>query len=112
PRGGNFDGLAGVIAGVLVLTALRQTGARGKHGIRTFGFRCEESPWFGTAYLGSKLCAGALSRADLDALRRFDTGQTLAEHLAALGVSLDSPPIGVPQIAPARVAAYLQLNIA
>ena len=54
PRGGNFDGLAGVLAGVLVLAALKQAGARGKHGIRALGFRCEESPWFGTAYLGSK----------------------------------------------------------
>jgi N-carbamoyl-L-amino-acid hydrolase len=111
PRGGNFDGLAGVIAGVLVLAALKETGARPAHDIRTFGFRCEESPWFGTAYLGSKLCAGTLSRADLDQLRRFDTGRTLADHLAALGVSLESPPIGVPQVEPARIAAYLELHI-
>ena len=111
PRGGNFDGLAGVIAGVLVLAALKQTGARPRHDIRALGFRCEESPWFGTAYLGSKLCAGVLSRADLDALTRFDTGRTLADHLAALGVSLASPPIGVPQINPARMAAYLELHI-
>jgi N-carbamoyl-L-amino-acid hydrolase len=55
PRGGNFDGLAGVIAGLLVLAALKQTGKRPAHDIRAYGFRCEESPWFGTAYLGSKL---------------------------------------------------------
>jgi beta-ureidopropionase / N-carbamoyl-L-amino-acid hydrolase len=94
-----------------VLAALKQTSARARHGIRTYGFRCEESPWFGTPYLGSKLCAGVLARADLDTLRRFDTGQTLAEHLAALGVSLARPPIGVPQIAPERIAAYLELHI-
>jgi len=111
PRGGNFDGLAGVIASVLVLAALKETGARPAHDVRTYGFRCEESPWFGTAYLGSKLCVGVLSRADLDALTRFDNGRTLAEHLAALGVSLDNPPIGVPQIEPARIAAYLELHI-
>src|ERR1043166_3713173 len=68
PRGGNFDGLAGVIAGVLVLAALKQTGVRPAHDLRALGFRCEESPWFGTAYLGSKLCAGVLARADLDKL--------------------------------------------
>src|SRR5262249_58549133 len=54
PRGGNFDGLAGVLAGVLVLAAMKASGARGKHGVRTYGFRCEESPWVGTAYLGSE----------------------------------------------------------
>jgi N-carbamoyl-L-amino-acid hydrolase len=111
PRGGNFDGLAGVVAGVLVLAAVKASGARGKHGMRALGFRCEESPWFGTAYLGSKLCAGVLSRADLDKLTRFDTGRTLADHLAALGVALASPPIGVPQIKPERIAAYLELHI-
>jgi N-carbamoyl-L-amino-acid hydrolase len=111
PRGGNFDGLAGVIAGVLVLAALKQTGVRPAHDLRALGFRCEESPWFGTAYLGSKLCAGVLSRADLDVLTRFDNGRTLADHLAALGVSLASPPIGVPQIKPARMRAYLELHI-
>lgn len=111
PRGGNFDGLAGVIAGVLVLAAFNETGARPAHGVRAYGFRCEESPWFGTAYLGSKLCAGVLSCAELDALTRFDNGRTLAEHLTALGVSLASPPIGVPQIEPARIAAYLELHI-
>jgi beta-ureidopropionase / N-carbamoyl-L-amino-acid hydrolase len=111
PRGGNFDGLAGVIAGVLALAAFKETGARPAHDLRAYGFRCEESPWFGTAYLGSKLCAGVLSRADLDALTRFDNGRTLADHLTALGVSLASPPIGVPQIEPARIAAYLELHI-
>jgi N-carbamoyl-L-amino-acid hydrolase len=111
PRGGNFDGPAGVIAGVLVLVALRQTGAPADRNIRAYGFRCEESPWFGTAYLGSKLAAGVLTLADLEALRRFDTGRTLAEHLRALGVRVGSPPIGIPQIAPARIRAYLELHI-
>jgi beta-ureidopropionase / N-carbamoyl-L-amino-acid hydrolase len=111
PRGGNFDGLAGVIAGVLVLAALKMTGKRPAHGIRAYGFRCEESPWFGTAYLGSKLCAGVLSPADLDLLRRFDTGRTLADHLSGLSVSLSTPPIGVPQIPPERIRAYLELHI-
>jgi len=111
PRGGNFDGLAGVIAGLLVLAALEKTGTCPAYDIRAFGFRCEESPWFGTAYLGSKLCAGVLSRAELDALRRFDNGRTLADHLSGLGVSLTTPPIGVPQIPPERIRAYLELHI-
>jgi N-carbamoyl-L-amino-acid hydrolase len=111
PRGGNFDGLAGVIAGLLLLAALRQAGVATERNIRALGFRCEESPWFGTAYLGSKLAAGALTLADLDALRRFDTGRTLADHLRALGVRVECPPIGAPQIAPKRIRAYLELHI-
>src|SRR5262249_29524975 len=111
PRGGNFDGLAGVIAGLLVLAALKQTGARTAHDIRTFGFRCEESPWFGPAYRGRNLCAGAPARADLHNLRLFDPARPLADPLPALGVSLASPPIGAPQVEPSRLRAYLELHI-
>jgi N-carbamoyl-L-amino-acid hydrolase len=111
PRGGNYDGLAGVVAGALVLAALKRTGTKPGRNIRALGFRCEESPWFGTAYLGSKLFAGAMTRADLDALRRFDTGRSLADHLRDLGVDPDDAAAGVPRIAPARIRAYLELHI-
>jgi beta-ureidopropionase / N-carbamoyl-L-amino-acid hydrolase len=111
PRGGNFDGLAGVIAGALVLAALRRADIKSERAIRVLGFRGEESPWFGTAYLGSKLFAGYLTRADLDSLRRRDTGLTLAQHLRRLGVDADAAVKGAPQIAPARIRAYLELHI-
>jgi N-carbamoyl-L-amino-acid hydrolase len=111
PCGGNFDGLAGVIAGTLILAALRRTGRQTARAVRALAFRGEESPWFGTAYLGSKLFAGMMTRTDLDTLRRFDTGRTLAEHLLQLGVSPEVAAAGVPQIAPGRIRAYLELHI-
>src|SRR5690606_5734867 len=51
PLGGNYDGLAGVVAGVIVQVACQRAGIVPPHGLRTLGFRGEESPWFGTAYL-------------------------------------------------------------
>ena len=74
PRGGNYDGLAGVIAGVGTLIALEACGLETQRGVRVIGFRGEESPWFGTAYLGSKLFTGQLTLAETEAMRRFDTG--------------------------------------
>jgi N-carbamoyl-L-amino-acid hydrolase len=109
PCGGNYDGLAGVIGGIAALLALRGTG-NGTRGLRVVGFRGEESPWFGTAYLGAKLLLGDLTPADLKTLRRFDTGRTLADHIAALGIAL---PAGQPKpaIPLDKLRAYLELHI-
>ena len=110
PRGGNYDGLAGVIAGIAVLAALHAEKLLPKAAIRVLGFRGEESPWFGTAYLGSKLFLGQLARTDTDALKRFDTGKTLSEHMQGLG--LDLADITDAPLCPLdRIKAYLELHI-
>lgn len=110
PLGGNYDGLAGIIGGLAVLVALQKSDAIGRTKVRVVGFRGEESPWFGHAYLGSKLMLGQLPRRELDALRRFDTGKTLSEHIAGLGIEL---PWGELQqtIALHALRAYFELHI-
>jgi beta-ureidopropionase / N-carbamoyl-L-amino-acid hydrolase len=110
PVGGNYDGLAGVLAGVAVLTALQQSGATRLRKIRVLGFRGEESPWFGHAYLGSRLMLGDFTHADLAALRRFDTGKTLAEHIAGLGIELPKGTLG-PTVALDNMKAYFEMHI-
>jgi beta-ureidopropionase / N-carbamoyl-L-amino-acid hydrolase len=109
PVGGNYDGLAGVIAGIAILRALGDEG-RARGNLRVIGFRGEESPWFGQAYLGSKLLLGELSHADLHTLRRFDTGCTLAEHLQQLGLELPERELR-PLIPLNDVEAYFELHI-
>ena len=110
PRGGNYDGLAGVVAGIGTLVALKEYGSAAQQGVRVLGFRGEESPWFGTAYLGSKLFTGQLSVSDTDAMRRSDTGRTLTEHLDEIGVAR-SQIDGKPAVGLDRVRAYLELHI-
>ena len=110
PRGGNYDGLAGVVAGIGTLVALKEYGSGAQQGVRVLGFRGEESPWFGTAYLGSKLFTGQLSVSDTDAMRRSDTGRTLTEHLDEIGVAR-SQIDGKPAVGLDRVRAYLELHI-
>ncbi len=111
PVGGNFDGLAGVVAGVLVQAACRRTGLRPALNLKTIGFRCEESPWFGTAYIGSKLALGLLGQDELDGLRRFDTGKSLAEHLKEIGAEPDAGILHERRLRVEGVAAYLELHI-
>jgi len=102
PIGGNYDGLAGVIAGVAVLIALQRSDVQKAANLRVLGFRGEESPWFGTAYLGSKLLLGELSR-------RYDTGKSLAQHIIELGI--DVPATLQPTISLKRIRAYFELHI-
>ena len=110
PRGGNYDGLAGVIAGIGTLVALAACGLETQRGVRVIGFRGEESPWFGTAYLGSKLFTGQLTLDEAEAMHRFDTGRTLAQHLAEIGVD-QSQVDGRTAVSLDRVRAYLELHI-
>ena len=64
PQGGNYDGLAGVVAGMLVLSSLR-----GRHAeappVRVLALRGEESAWYGRAYMGSMALLGRLPAAAL-----------------------------------------------
>src|SRR4029077_16293933 len=53
PQGGNFDGAAGVVAGLCVLTALRRARYVPGFDLTVMGIRAEESAWFDIAYLGS-----------------------------------------------------------
>jgi len=109
PVGGNYDGLAGVIAGLAVLCALDR-GMEAKAGVRAIGFRGEESPWFSEAYLGSKLLLGEFAREDLDSLRGYDTGKTLAEHIRSIGGSIGAAKLQ-PTIDLSKLKAYYELHI-
>ena len=86
PHGGNFDGAAGVIAGLVAIAALRALGIRPACDIVTMGVRAEESVWFQVSYIGSRSALGTLPETALDA-RRVDTNRTLAEHMSASGAA-------------------------
>ena len=112
PAGGHFDGLAGFIAGLVAQAALRDIDAMPGCDVVAIGTRGEESVWFGIPFVGSRLATGSLPRDELDRLRRSDTGRTLAEHMAAVGLDVralrDEP---APSVSPANTRAFLELHI-
>jgi beta-ureidopropionase / N-carbamoyl-L-amino-acid hydrolase len=107
PDGGNYDGLAGVMAGLAILLAARRTGLALRRPLRLLGLRGEESPWYGTAYLGSRMALGHVPFATMGRLVRGDTGRTLADHMAALGFAGQEAP----SLSPATLACWLELHI-
>lgn len=110
PHGGNFDGAAGVIAGLVATAALRGLGARPDCDIVTMGVRAEESVWFQVSYIGSRSALGALPDGALEA-RRVDTGRSLAEHMRACGGDPERVRTGPPALDPATIRAFLEVHI-
>jgi N-carbamoyl-L-amino-acid hydrolase len=99
------------VAGVLVQVACKRLGITPPCKFRTLGFRGEESPWFGIAYIGSRLLLGQLTRAELDKLKHRITGNTLAQHLKELGVDTSDKALQKNRLDPRSVRAYLELHI-
>lgn len=64
PHGGNYDGLAGVVAAVLLVAKAHEL--KVDVPLVGLGLRGEESAWFGVPYLGSKAIVGKLTQRDLD----------------------------------------------
>lgn len=111
PNGGNYDGLAGVLAGVATLVAFRDMGVRPRMNITTLAIRGEESAWFGAQHVGSRAMFGTLDEHVLRGARRSDTGRSLREHMAEAGADLGMLQPGVRLLDPTSVGAYLELHI-
>ena len=62
PTGGHYDGLAGAVAGLVVLAAFRDFGWRPGRDVTAIATRAEESVWFGIPFIGARLALGSLSR--------------------------------------------------
>ncbi len=110
PHGGNFDGAAGVVAGLVAVAALKEAGVAPRRDIIVMGIRAEESVWFQVSYIGSRSALGTLPPTALD-VRRIDTGRTLAEHIEASGGGPAAIREGRQEIAPASVHAFLEVHI-
>ena len=112
PTGGHYDGLAGAVAGLVVLAAFRDIGWQPGCDVTAIATRAEESVWFGIPFIGARLALGSLSHDHLDTLRRSDTGRTLADHMAALGLDVDAlRGEDAPRLSPANARAFLELHI-
>jgi beta-ureidopropionase / N-carbamoyl-L-amino-acid hydrolase len=110
PHGGNFDGAAGVLAGLVAIQALGRLGLTPRHDVTVMGIRAEESIWFQVSYIGSRSALGTLPEGSLEA-RRIDTGRTLAEHIAECGGDPDRLRAGQRHFDPTRLHAFVELHI-
>jgi N-carbamoyl-L-amino-acid hydrolase len=110
PHGGNYDGLAGVAAGLAVLAAANADPVDRARPFRAVAMRCEESPWFGTAYLGSRLMLGLSILDEIGDLARSDSGKSLRHHMQNLGYPRTDGALA-PLLNSGLVTSFLELHI-
>ena len=102
-EGGRYDGVAGVMAGLLLLKRARDE--RRLLPLKVAAFRCEESSNFGCCTMGSGLVTHQLKEGPEQLARLTGkNGVTLGDVFARRGLSLTPPRI-------TGVRAYLELHI-
>jgi beta-ureidopropionase / N-carbamoyl-L-amino-acid hydrolase len=109
PQGGNYDGAAGVIAGLAILAHFAAQGFVPRRTVKLYALRGEESARFGKAYLGSSALFGRVTPADLAAQDR--EGRSLASAMREVGVDVDRMERGVPFLDAKEVAGWVELHI-
>jgi N-carbamoyl-L-amino-acid hydrolase len=110
PGGGNFDGAAGVVSGLLAIEALQHAGVQPGRDVTVMGIRAEESLWFQYSYVGSRGALGTLKPEALER-RRVDTGRSLADHLREAGGSPEAVLAGTPHLNVRSIEAFLEVHI-
>jgi N-carbamoyl-L-amino-acid hydrolase len=111
PQGGDYDGAAGVVAGLAVLSGLRRAGVTPDRDVTVMAIRAEEAgAWFPFGCPGSKAALGTLPPAALDTPRQ-DTGRSLAAHMAEEGFDPQAVRQGQRYLSPDNVAAFVELHI-
>ena len=108
--GGNFDGAAGVVSGLIAVQALKEAGIQLPCDVVVMGVRAEESIWFQVSYIGSR---GALGRLQPEALgaRRIDTQRSLADHLVEAGGDPEAVKRGDAYLSIKNVRAFMEVHI-
>lgn len=110
PRGGNFDGGAGIIAGLLCMIRLAGERRSTASPVRLLAMRGEESAYYGRANVGSRALFGLLSPSDLDA-KRQGSGRTLREAISTTDADVAAIERGEALLPQGFAAAYLELHI-
>ena len=109
--GGNYDGTAGVVAGLAVLQAVKQSGISLNKGLRLRVWRGEESASFGVTSIGSRAAFGELPSS---ALKSTHQGRTLSEVMLSQGADPETFQKGSPTISNEErdgIAAHIELHI-
>lgn len=106
PQGGNFDGAAGVVAGLLLLADPPAEAPP----IRVIALRGEESAYYGRANTGARALFGLIAPTDL-AAKRLGAGGTLAEAMEACGIDTGPIAAGRTLFDASRARGYLELHI-
>lgn len=104
---GKYDGILGVIAGIEVVHAFKESGTITKNPIEVISFCDEEGTRFHTTFLGSRAISGTLREPDLEA--QDHEGVTVAQAMRAVGCDPEQYRRAARD--PQTILGYLELHI-
>ena len=110
PQGGNYDGLAGIVAALNTARFMRLANFTPERDYVVLMMRCEESSFYSKCYIGSLAFTGKLT-SDETALMDRDKKATLGEHMASCGIDPQAITQGKPLVDLKKIAAFLELHI-
>jgi N-carbamoyl-L-amino-acid hydrolase len=110
-EGGNYDGAAGVLAGIAAVAGMKRAGFVPARDVSVVAVRAEEAgSWFPVSYPGSRAALGLLKPEEL-AVKRQDSGRSLAEHMREEGFDPGFAERGGKTFSAEDTAAFLELHI-
>lgn len=110
PEGGNYDGLAGVTAALAVAWWMRRTHFTPKRDYVVLVMRCEESSFFGKAYIGLLAFTGQLTTNETNLKHRTED-KTLGDFMSDCGIDVAKITSGQPLVDLKKIAAFVELHI-
>lgn len=108
PKGGFYDGTLGVMAGLEVITAIKESGIKLKRPLELIVFVCEESSRFKMATLGSKIVSGKLS---VQRLKELKDDSEISVFDAMKNFGLDPENLQNSLLKDGTYKSYLELHI-
>ncbi|HEY0120790.1 MAG TPA: hydantoinase/carbamoylase family amidase [Rhizobium sp.] len=111
PMGGNFDGAAGVLLGLSVISGYVRAGIRPPRDITVMAIRAEESTWFGASYIGSRAALGRLTAKELDQVKRSSDRISLGAAIDAAGGDTEFLRSGKSYLDLSDIAMFIEPHI-
>lgn len=110
PHGGNFDGAAGVLAGLALLETFAERPCL-PFDLTLMAIRAEEMIWFPEHYLGSRAAFGLLPSDTPTRVKRSDTQIPLCDYMLNAGFNPDFISSNRASLDSARIRAFIELHI-
>lgn len=107
-NGGDFDGIAGIVAGIEVAYQLKEKGIVPRRSFIVAGFCDEEGLRFGTGYFGS---GAILGHRDVEYCKKFRDNDGISIYSAMKEYGLDPKKIGNATWKKGSIGNFLEMHI-
>lgn len=111
PRGGCFDGVAGIMGALEAVATMRERGERPRRPIEIVAFINEEASQFLGGCFGSKAMCGMIDSDYADRCLERNTGRPLREAMLHYGMGVDPDGIEKSALKPGDYHAFLEMHI-